>query len=138
VVEELKVELPGLVRFSTLSPVPGFRRWLEKRLAGKDTSDILHNKEMAVAQEASKAAAGDGGVAGPLRGLLTAERWWDDTACADALRGPLTRLCATYLTTPTERRGPADPVARFHLGNGARLERVKVPGWRLVVWILGG
>ncbi len=33
VVEELKAELPHLVRFSTLSPVPGFRRWLEKQLA---------------------------------------------------------------------------------------------------------
>jgi malonyl-CoA decarboxylase len=40
------------------------------------------------------------------------------------LAAGLTRLCAVYLTTQTERRGPADPVARFHLGNGARLERV--------------
>jgi hypothetical protein len=45
-------------------------------------------------------------------------------ALADALRDPLTRLCAVYLTTSPDSRGPADPVARFHLGNGARLERV--------------
>ena len=60
--------------------------------------------------------------------LLAGARWWEDAVCADAVRSPLTRLCATYLTTPTERRGPADPVARFHLGNGARLERVNWMG----------
>ena len=59
-----------------------------------------------------------------LRGLLETERWWEDAALADALRDPLTRLCAVYLTTSPDSRGPADSVARFHLGNGARLERV--------------
>ena len=97
VVEELKAELPRLVRFSTLSPVPGFRRWLEKRLAG----------------EADPA----------LASLLGAERWWADTTKAEALQRPLTRLCAEYLTAPAAT-GKGDPVARFHLGNGARLERV--------------
>jgi len=105
--------------------VPGFRRWLEKRLAAKNASDILLKEEMEAAQRVLKGAAGDGD---PLRDLLAVERWWEDTACAEALRGPLSRLCATYLTTPTERRGPADPVARFHLGNGARLERVNWMG----------
>jgi malonyl-CoA decarboxylase len=33
------------------------------------------------------------------------------------------RLAATYLTRPAEAAG-FDPVAKFHLGNGARLERV--------------
>jgi malonyl-CoA decarboxylase len=123
VVEELKAELPRLVRFSTLSPVPGFRRWLEKRLAAKGAPDILREDEIAGARLVVEAAAEDGGAVGLLRGLLATERWWEESAHADALRGPLTRLCAVYLTTPTER-GPADPVARFHLGNGARLERV--------------
>jgi len=125
VVEELKAELPGLVRFSTLSPVPGFRRWLEKRITAKDAASLLLKQEMDAAQRALKGAAGDGG---PLGGLLAMERWWEDRVCADALHGPLTRLCAAFLTTPTERRGPADPVARFHLGNGARLERVNWVG----------
>jgi malonyl-CoA decarboxylase len=59
-----------------------------------------------------------------LRGLLETEHWWEDVALADAPREPLTRLCAVYLTTSADNRGPADPVARFHLGNGARLERL--------------
>jgi malonyl-CoA decarboxylase len=98
VVEELKAELPQLRRFSTLSPVPGFRRWLDSRLA--DGSDP------------------DAG----LRPQLERDGWWDDPAQSETLRLPLLRLCARYLT-----RKPSisiDPVARFHLGNGARLERL--------------
>ena len=98
VVEELKAELPALVRFSTLSPVPQFRRWLEQHLAAKDDEQLLP--------------------------LLAADHWWQDSAQAEKRRAPLTRLCAEFLTTPAQNRGPADPVARFHLGNGARLERI--------------
>ncbi len=101
VVEELKAELPRLTCFSTLSPVPGFRRWLEQRVAG------------ALATEDTELVAS-----------LATERWWEDTALSDPLREPVIRLCAAYLTNSAEGRGPADPVARFHLGNGARLERV--------------
>ncbi len=92
VVEELKAELPGLTRFSTLSPIPGFRRWLDNRLKQPDP---------------------------PLEPAALAD--------PDALETPLIRLCAQYLTETIPGRGPADPVARFHLGNGARLERLN---WR--------
>jgi malonyl-CoA decarboxylase len=100
VVEELRAELPQLTRFSTLSPVPGFRRWLEKRLAA--------GAEPEIALLASPAM----------------ERWWQDPSRAETLRRPLLRLCATYLTGAAGAMGSADPVARFHLSNGARLERV--------------
>ncbi len=122
VVAELKAELPGLVRFSTLSPVPGFRRWLGKRLA---SADVLRDDEAA----ALSLMAGEGGdpvaddPATVLRNVLGTERWWEDAPLAEVLRAPLTRLCAAYLTDPGEDGRP-DPVARFHLGNGARLERV--------------
>ena len=100
VVEELKAELPQIRQFSTLSPVPGFRRWLETRLAAGDGMDAA------------------------LPGLLKQDGWWRDPAQAEALRRPLLRLAATYLTGSFSAKRPADPVARFHLGNGARLERV--------------
>jgi malonyl-CoA decarboxylase len=99
VVEELKAELPQLTRFSTLSPVPGFRRWLEKRLGA------------------------DGSEAAALAPLMT-DGWWQNMAISEALRQPLMRLCGTYLTDRSNPKAPIDPVARFHLGNGARLERV--------------
>ena len=98
VVEELKAEFPQLKRFSTLSPVPGLRRWLGQRLAsGSDPDAAL---------------------------LLELERdgWWNDPARSEKLRAPLLRLGAIYLTRKPSIR--IDPVARFHLGNGARLERI--------------
>jgi malonyl-CoA decarboxylase len=60
-------------------------------------------------------------AAAALAALLRADRWWEDPDRAEALRAPLTRLCAEYLTASNGGRGPRDPVARFHLGNGARL-----------------
>ena len=102
VVEELKAELPHIVRFSTLSPVPGFRRWLDKNLKTN-----LRDDERAAMTEAANGAD-----------PFAVDRWWEQPALTEAMKAPLTRLCAVYLTTPT------DPVARFHLGNGARLERI--------------
>ncbi len=56
-----------------------------------------------------------------LRAALNRERWWSDPEVEPLLRRPLLRACATYLTRPG---GGLDAVARFHLGNGARLERL--------------
>jgi malonyl-CoA decarboxylase len=122
VVEELKAELPHLQRFSTLSPVPTFRRWLEPRAAAP-TQDLLRPEEGA-AIRAAAAAGPAGDPATLLLALLRREAWWDDPELAAALRAPLLRLCALYLTSAAGGAGPADPVARFHLGNGARLERI--------------
>src|SRR5437879_7621993 len=98
VVEELKAEFPQLKRFSTLSPVPGFRRWLGQRLANGSDPDAA------------------------LLPQLESGGWWNDPAQREKLRAPLLRLCARYLTRQPSIR--IDPVARFHLGNGARLERI--------------
>ena len=50
--------------------------------------------------------------------------WWHDPAQSEKLRPGLMRLCARYLTRPSSPGSRIDPVARFHLGNGARLERI--------------
>ncbi|HVJ54682.1 MAG TPA: malonyl-CoA decarboxylase [Aliidongia sp.] len=111
VVEELKVELPGLNQFSTLSPVPGFRNWLEKRLAAKS-------------EEGSPLAPIDEETAKLLAEIGKDDNWLQDEARVEALRGPLMRLCAEYLTLLHNGANRTDPVARFHLGNGATLERI--------------
>jgi malonyl-CoA decarboxylase len=98
VVEELQAEFPQLKRFSTLSPVPGFRRWLTQRLAKENDPDAALLPE------------------------LERDDWWHDLAQSEKLRPVLMRLCALYLTRQPSIR--IDPVARFHLGNGARLERI--------------
>ncbi|HEY0527089.1 MAG TPA: malonyl-CoA decarboxylase family protein, partial [Stellaceae bacterium] len=95
VVEELKVELPHVKRFSTLSPVPGFRRWLERRLAASETEQ---DEAAAGEDEAAAAPEGTPAPAAPLAALLKDDAWWEDQNKAEALRDPLTRLCAAYLT----------------------------------------
>ena len=100
VVEELQAEFPQLKRFSTLSPVPGFRRWLTQQLAEESKPDAA------------------------LLPKLTRDGWWHDPEQSEPLRAALMRLCATYLTRRPSPGNRIDPVARFHLGNGARLERI--------------
>src|ERR1700736_366458 len=100
VVEELQAEFPQLKRFSTLSPVPGFRRWLMQRLTDSGDPDAVLLPE------------------------LERDGWWHDLAQSERLRPALMRLCALYLTRQPSPGSRIDPVARFHLGNGARLERI--------------
>lgn len=127
VVEELKAELPNLTRFSTLSPVPGFRRWLDKRLNTRDGAlepDLLRADERGAVFHAADMPEDAGEAKIAMSALLHSEKWWDYPARESALRKPVLRACGTYLTQASSGRGHTDPVARFHLGNGARLERV--------------
>jgi len=101
VVEELRRELPKVDSFVTLSPVPGFMRWLRS--------------------EAGMEAAGEPSIVE----TLADSTWALDAARAEALRKPVEALAADYFLNAKGRDGrSADSVARFHLGNGARLERV--------------
>ena len=108
VVEELRRELPGLKTFVTLSPVPGFAAWLGE--------------------------AGDKALPASLRAALEGLKnpsWHDDEALAARLREPFLKAAAFYLVRARNGRGKViDPVARFHLGNGARLERLNFLGDR--------
>jgi len=118
VVEELKAELPHITIYSTLSPVPGFRRWLEKRLA----------EPVAVLTEDERTGLGGDPAQGDGEKLLeilgTKDAWWEVPETAQALAQPVSRLAAQFLTHAEGPKGVRDPVARFHLGNGARLERI--------------
>ena len=119
VVEELRSELPGLKHFATLSPVPAFRNWLGLRIT-QGMRGLIRAPE----REALVAAAGVNGAKKAFRLLLDRPDWPDDAATSAALKAPLMRLCARFLTTSEDGAGPSDPVARFHLGNGARLEQI--------------
>jgi malonyl-CoA decarboxylase len=126
VVEELKDELPSLTQFSTLSPIPGFRRWLMRKLAETTGAELLRPDEFA----ALHAAIGGEPARTPAETITAATEgvWWEAPVRSGALLAPLQRLCAIYLTRPNSGRGGSDPVARFHLGNGARLERINPLG----------
>ena len=119
VADDLAAELPHLKTFATLSPIPGFRAWLDPRLA-KEEAELLLPAE----REAIAALPGDKGAAG-LAGLLGQAAWHEDRECADALQAPLMRLCARFLLAEKGAQGRAlDLVEHFHLTNGARVERL--------------
>ncbi len=124
VVEELKAELPRLTRFATLSPVPGFRRWFDQRLSADGAApDLLRAAERSALLRATGHTEGEGDRS-IVEAALQTEGWWEVPALAEALRQPLLRACAAYLTQASRAASAADPVARFHLGNGARLEQI--------------
>lgn len=105
VVEDLKKNLPRLRTFATLSPIPGFRRWLAAELEKPD-STVLNDE--------SRKALG-----------VLADPQWHKTGTRQAeLRRHLVPLCARYLLYAKRGKEPLDPVARFHLKNGARLDRI--------------
>ncbi|HEY3919091.1 MAG TPA: malonyl-CoA decarboxylase [Stellaceae bacterium] len=119
VVDRLAAELPHLTRYATLSPLPGFRAWLEQRSL-EEGDDLLTPIE----QHAVAALPGVP-VAHALTELLARPDWYEDPAVAEALKPPMLRLAARYLVNEKTPRGRAlDGVAHFHLSNGARLERI--------------
>jgi malonyl-CoA decarboxylase len=105
VAEDLGSEFPRLKTFATLSPVPGFASWLAR--AGN---------ELAL-------APGGGAILAQLK-MLDQPLWWERQESASTLRKLLMRLCAWYLIHVKRGDEPLDAVARFHLGNGADLERL--------------
>ena len=125
VVEELRAELPGLRQFSTLSPVPGFRRWLEAKFEENDLPKFALSDDESNALFAATSMPPESEHAlAALRTVLSNESWTKMTAFGQAVRPVLVRLCALYLTAGGKGKTRPDPVARFHLGNGARLERI--------------
>jgi malonyl-CoA decarboxylase len=127
VVEELRTELPGLSQFATLSPIPGFSRWLESRFkAGKVPQLMLSAGERKVLFEAVEESGGDEATA--LARILAIKGWNESKEKAAAVKPVLLKLCAFYLSQSPKGLLRTDPVARFHLGNGARLERINWMG----------
>ena len=125
VVEELQAEFQGLRQYSTLSPVPGFRRWLETRLRSEDLPDVpLDDEGRMRLCNAVEMPFEPERIAVALRCALASDSWPNLGAIREAVRPLLLRLCAFYLTQPANAGGRVDPVGRFHLGNGARLERL--------------
>ena len=121
VVDQLSAEFPGLRTFATLSPVPGFCAWLDQEFAA-GLPGVLGKQE----RKTLAAALGQGHASkGDLKHVLADPGWTKKPEVAAALEAPLKRLCARYLVEAKREDGKAlDPVANFHLGNGARVERI--------------
>jgi malonyl-CoA decarboxylase len=120
VVETLKTEFPQLKTFATLSPIPGFRAWLTKNASAMlEKLDDKHRLELGRAVGFEPPAV--------EHFLAAAERVLGVDA-KSPIRQMLLRCAAQYLGREMRDGAPIDAVARFHLGNGARVERLNWAG----------
>ncbi|TXL74806.1 malonyl-CoA decarboxylase [Vineibacter terrae] len=119
VAEDLKRELPKLGIFATLSPIPGFGTWLDSILEAQGDAALLPTECEALAA-VTDAAHG----AAAVKLLLADSAWPTVRAHEQVLKPILMRLCACYLVRETRAGKALDRVAHFHLGNGARIERL--------------
>ncbi len=113
VVEELKRGFPELKEFVTLSPVPGFGQWLRQLIEkqnGEDSGSELPNTDIEQLQQ-----------------VMSVE-WVSDETQIQPLKRVISAAAAHYLSAEKDSKNrPFDPVAKFHLGNGAKLERINWP-----------
>ena len=124
VVELLSAELRNLKTCATLSPVPGFRAWLDARLAAPSGEPLSEEESSALRTAAPPEAPAPERGEAALAMILAARGWWRDMAMRKAAEPVLLRLCARYLLLESRGARALDPVAHFHLSNGARLERI--------------
>ncbi len=109
VAEDLGRELPQIRTFATASPVPGFREWLEKTAREHEK----HGRHPSLAALVSRLSGTD---------------WLRDRQSSEEAHRELIALCAYYLLHAKQGKEPLDAVARFHLRNGAVLERINGMG----------
>ena len=119
-VEQLNQELPHIKTFATLSPVPGFGKWLREVYS----ADAVPLSKQGPAVSATETAL--------IEDLLNDRDgdWANSETRSAELRPLLERLCAHYMVQAKSGEQPLDPVSRFHLRNGARLERLNWLGDR--------
>jgi malonyl-CoA decarboxylase len=129
VVGLLAAEFPALKTFATLSPVPGFRRWMDAKLTAEEppgTPPVMSEEEAAALRAVAPAEAATGTQA--LAAVLGRRGWWREAAMRRAAEPVVLRLCARYLLAESRGERALDPVAHFHMANGARLERLNLCG----------
>ena len=119
VIEDLQRDFPRLKRYSTLSPLPLLSRWAEK------TTSVWEDAFLPGELGKISAYANIPATAEAVRALLSAPEWQSDARLVRLLQAPLIRLAARYLlTAKAGGKQIYDPVGRFHLGNGAKIERL--------------
>ncbi len=107
--DELAEEIRTLRHYATLSPLPGFRAWLDPIRRTRSAEWLPPEDYLLLAE-------------------LDAEDWFRSDDIADALKPLMERLCARYLIEEKRSGEPLDAVARFHLSNGARIEHINWMG----------
>lgn len=106
VVDSIRNEMPHIKSFCTLSPIPKFNKWLQKNYLSRESTVFTESE----------------------RKMLVQKEWFFDADVRAKLKNKLMPLCAEYLCQEKKGSRPFDPVTRFHLGNGAEIERINWEG----------
>ncbi|TRY85232.1 hypothetical protein DNTS_009271 [Danionella cerebrum] len=127
VVRELQSEFPHISQFSSLSPIPGFSSWLQGALSQQKKEgralELLSEEEWKEVEEVTGAAPGASTLEA-LRRLISTSDWIHSERLIHTLEPVLMRLCAWYLYGEKRRGYALNPVANFHLQNGATMWRL--------------
>ena len=124
VAEQLHAEFPGLKTFVTLSPIPGFMDWV---VAGANLGQGVPEDRLKPAIKATRDQA--------LATLkLDSQSWaerlsagWHPDQASEKENEALMSLASIYLGLASTGRD-GNPVAKFHLGNGAKLHQINWAG----------
>ncbi|KAF9202077.1 hypothetical protein BGZ49_007746 [Haplosporangium sp. Z 27] len=128
VVRSLKVEFPQIETFSTLSPIPGFRKWmgqcqsLGQALLLPQENQIIEKLGQNLLDAPNN--TGDSNPEDQFNAILQHPSTFSDSETMGKLRPILSRLCARYLLLEKRRFLALDPVANFHIRNGACVHRL--------------
>jgi hypothetical protein len=133
VVDALRAELPHLQTFSTFSPIPTFKVWLDSQLSHAisgsksflssiGVTEELSKKIMQAHQNTGKPAVDSTEKA--LTEILANPTWAGSVTLHSAIQPTMEKLAAHYLANERKRDLAVDPVANFHLRNGAELHRI--------------
>ena len=123
VVEKLSVETPNLKTFATLSPMPGFADWLNEQIEFSQDDLLKQSEKKSLAEYTSHNTSAD--ILKDLIPKLNLKEKEQKKQLFKELEAPLTRLAAEYICIARNKRGRAmDPVAHFHLSNGASVYRL--------------
>ena len=121
VVDRLASEFPKIKTFATLSPIPGFRQWLDETFAEGDPGLLLADERTKLKDVLGHSV----GSKGQFKSILQNADWTQDDNLAQSLRPVLMRLAVRYLMQAKRVSGTArDSVSHFHLTNGARIDRI--------------
>ncbi|KAL9243493.1 hypothetical protein vseg_017372 [Gypsophila vaccaria] len=136
VIELVKKDMPQINTFATLSPIPGFMKWLLAKLASQSklaeaaNSEFRENvltveEEKELLEAVRDSTLGRSGMEVMLNLLKSSNHEWSESdQISVVLKRILMRLCARYLLQEKKRGKALDPVANFHLQNGAMVERL--------------
>uniref|UniRef100_UPI0037E8FBEC malonyl-CoA decarboxylase, mitochondrial isoform X2 n=1 Tax=Semicossyphus pulcher TaxID=241346 RepID=UPI0037E8FBEC len=128
--DNIQSEFPHMGQFSSLSPIPGFSSWFQGLLNQYKKegwgSDLLSEQEWKEVEQATDSAPGTPAIEA-LRKLIGTSEWMHSERLSRVLEPALMRLCAWYLYGEKRRGYALNPVANFHLQNGATMWRLN---WR--------